>query len=286
MMGILPDVEKLLVFKWLVAASARAMKPGIKFDSVLIQRGAEGIGKTLLMQILAGEDRFYEVTAEPGSKDFRQLTQGNWILELGEIESTFRKSDIAALKMYITQTHDQFRVPYGSKSEKFPRHFLFCGSTNSQEVITDPDGVRRWWVVQPTKQYDLDWVRKHRDHIWAEVFGYFEAGEPLFLSGDQLEVFRAAAQQHRQTKGFYEELAGDVSQLSKAPFTSSDLLSNKFSIFPGSTNYKTKQMDLAHDLRLLGFVSRQCRVEGKKGYYWFYEPPTEEDAEKGLILPF
>lgn len=285
MMGLQKDTEKLLVFKWLVGAVARAMEPGCKFDSVLIQKSVEGLGKTHLMSVLAGEDKFYEITADPSNKDFRQLTVNFWILELGEIEATFRKSDISALKSYITQKMDAFRPPYMSKTEKFPRHFIFCGSTNSDTVITDPDGVRRWWVVEPTKKFDIDWVRQHRDLIWAEAFRHYIGGEPLYLNDVQIEAFKAHAQQYRQTKDFYEGLVEILPDLKRQPFTSIQLLSAKFQTEPGSKGYKTRQMDLAQDLKLLGFESRVGRVNGKLGRYWYYIGSDDESTHT-IDLPF
>lgn len=286
MMGLRRDIEKLLVFKWLVAAVSRAMKPGCFFDSVLIQKSREGLGKTKMMQALAGDQRFYEVTAEPSNKDFRQLTVGFWILELGEIEATFRKADISALKSYITQTTDAFRPPYLARLEKFPRHFIFCGSTNSDIVITDPEGVRRWWVVEPTLEFDLDWVTKNRNGIWAEAYRHFLRDEPIFLDPQQKEVFKASAQEHRQTKDFYDGLLPILPELKKAPFKSVDVLVNKFQIMPGTKGYKSKQMDLAQDLKLLGFECRQCRIGGEKGFYWHYTGAINAESDTKLYLPF
>jgi hypothetical protein len=287
MMGLQKDTEKLLVFKWLVGAVARAIEPGCKFDSVLIQKSVEGLGKTHLMSILAGEEKFYEVTADPSNKDFRQLTVNFWILELGEIEATFRKSDISALKSYITQKMDAFRPPYMSKTEKFPRHFIFCGSTNSDTVITDPDGIRRWWVVEPTKKFDIDWVRQHRDLIWAEAYRHYQLGEPLYLNDVQREAFKAHAQEYRQTKGYYEHLLSMFKELKSRTFTTNALLGAKFQLHPGMTGFKLAQMDVAQDLKLLGFDKKKRRADGKLDYYWEYtgSAGATDDTSK-LDLPF
>ncbi|MDV2994958.1 MAG: hypothetical protein N4J56_004612 [Chroococcidiopsis sp. SAG 2025] len=285
MMGLQKDTEKLLVFKWLVGAVARAMEPGCKFDSVLIQKSVEGLGKTHLMSILAGEEKFYEVTADPSNKDFRQLTVNFWILELGEIEATFRKSDISALKSYITQKMDAFRPPYMSKTEKFPRHFIFCGSTNSDTVITDPDGVRRWWVVEPTKKFDIDWVRQHRDLIWAEAFRHYQLGEPLYLNDVQIEAFKAHAQQYRQTKDFYEGLLETLPDLKRQPFTTENVLRATFNTHSGTKGYRARQMDIAQDLKLLGFENRLSRIGGKLNRYLHYIG-SDDAPNYTLDLPF
>jgi hypothetical protein len=293
-MGLVPDIEKLLMFKWLIAAVARAMMPGCKFDSVLIQKGREGLGKTRLMQILAGANRFTEMSLESGNKDQLQIAKANWIIELGEIESTFRRSDISHLKMFITQTQDEFRVPYGSRSEKFPRHFLFCGSTNSDTVITDPDGVRRWWVVQPTKRFDLEWVERNRDRIWAEAYWYFENADiKLYLTDEENEAFVQSVKPHRKVGKFYDGLEKIMDKLMKGSFRLVDVLET-FHIYPGMKDYDRDLLALASDLKLLGFVAegKQRRINGVKAKWWNHsstliiEAAEDEEPSSPLLLPY
>ena len=47
------------------------------------------------------------------------------IVELGELDATFRKSDIASLKSFITSDRDVLRRPYARLESEFARRTVF-----------------------------------------------------------------------------------------------------------------------------------------------------------------
>ena len=72
--------------KTLVAAVARIFEPGIKFDSILVLNGAQGIGKSTLFARLGG--KWYSdslAISDMKDKTAPEKLQGYWILELGEL---------------------------------------------------------------------------------------------------------------------------------------------------------------------------------------------------------
>ena len=86
--------------KTLVAAVARTMNPGIKFDTVLVLNGPQGIGKSTLFSKLGG--KFFSDSlsiSDMRDKTAAEKLQGYWILEIGELAG-IRKIDEETLKSF------------------------------------------------------------------------------------------------------------------------------------------------------------------------------------------
>ena len=77
--------------KFLCAAVARILQPGIKFDHMLILEGPQGIGKSSAANILGGE-WFSDPSINIGDKDSIQALHGKWIIEMGGELSKSHKS--------------------------------------------------------------------------------------------------------------------------------------------------------------------------------------------------
>ena len=72
--------------KMLVAAIARVYQPGIKFDSVVVLNGPQGMGKSSFFAKLGGKWFSDSLTiGDMKDKAAPEKLQGQWILELGEL---------------------------------------------------------------------------------------------------------------------------------------------------------------------------------------------------------
>lgn len=172
--------------KTLCAAVARIYKPGIKFDSVLVLNGPQGIGKSSLFSILGKEWYSDSLTiSDMKDKTAAEKLQGYWILELGELAG-IKKMDAETVKSFITRTDDKFRQPYGVNVESHLRGNIIVGTTNAEfGFLRDVTGNRRFWPVHVSgcgkfKPWDL----KEVDQIWAEAIYRYKDGEELFLKGN------------------------------------------------------------------------------------------------------
>ncbi len=181
--------------KTLVAAVARTMNPGIKFDTVLVLNGPQGIGKSTLFSKLGG--KFFSDSlsiSDMRDKTAAEKLQGYWILEIGELAG-IRKIDEETLKSFLSRQDDKFRASYGYSVEDHPRQCIIVGTTNQEAgFLRDITGGRRFWPVKTPgdtklKPWDIDDV----DQIWSEVMEYYHQGESLILS-NKAEEFANAAQ--------------------------------------------------------------------------------------------
>lgn len=145
--------------KVLCAAVMRIFRPGIKFDSVLVLEGGQGIGKSGLCKIMGGE-WYGEFTVNPHDKDTIQLMQGKWIMEIAEMAQG-RKVENEAKKAFITRATDKARLAYGRLAAEYPRQSVFFATTNPKAdgvYLDDDTGNRRWWPFSFAASWARWWI--------------------------------------------------------------------------------------------------------------------------------
>lgn len=180
--------------KTLLAAVARTMTPGIKFDTVLVLNGPQGIGKSTLFSKLAGKFFSDSVSiSDMRDKTAAEKLQGYWILEIGELAG-IRKIDEETLKSFLSRQDDKFRASYGYSVEDHPRQCILVGTTNQEAgFLRDVTGGRRFWPVKVSGSKDSKpWHLKDIDQIWAEVMTYYSQGETLILSDEAEKIANEA----------------------------------------------------------------------------------------------
>lgn len=180
------EYNRAVTRKALTAAVKRVMEPGCKHDYMAVLVGPQGIGKSLMLTKLGGQWFSDSLSSVHGKEAYEQL-QGMWILEMGELWAT-RKTDIEAVKMFISKQVDNFRVAYGYHTTVFPRQCVFFGTTNDREFLRDKTGNRRFWPVlageyERKKSLWSDMNAHAIDQIWAEATNSWRDGELLYLSG-------------------------------------------------------------------------------------------------------
>ena len=188
------DYVRQTTRKALTAVVARAItEKAIKFDNMIILTGKQGIGKSTLLNKLAGE-WFTDNIIDFNSKDTLLLLQNCIIVEVPELQG-FNKADSNRLKQFLGQRTDKYRAPYERREEEHPRHCVFFGTTNDDEFLRDSTGNRRYWPIQcgvnKSKKNVFKDLEKERDQIWAEAVVRFQIGEPLYIEGEVLKMAEA-----------------------------------------------------------------------------------------------
>lgn len=180
---------RAVIRKTLVAAVARIFEPGIKFDSILVLNGPQGMGKSTFFSLL-GMKWFSDSLSISDMRDKTAAEKllGNWILEISEMNG-IRKMEVEVVKSFVTRQDDKFRQAYGVNVESHPRKCIIVGSTNSEGgFLRDVTGNRRFWPVHcpGTGKYH-PWELKEVDQVWAEAIQLYRDGEELFLKGSEAE---------------------------------------------------------------------------------------------------
>lgn len=176
------DYVRAITRKTMVAAVARVMRPGIKFDYVLTMIGKEGIKKSSILQKLGGawfSDSFSTVTG----KESGEQVQGVWLMEIGELAG-LKKAEVEAIKLFISKRQDRYRPAYGKRVEEYPRQCVFIATTNEYDFLKSQTGNRRFWPVEVSASENCvfeDLTDEDVEQIWAEAKHYYQQGEALWL---------------------------------------------------------------------------------------------------------
>jgi predicted P-loop ATPase len=179
--------------RFLIQAVARIYKPGAKADCCLILEGTQGLKKSTALKTLS-EPWFTDEIADLGTKDSAMQTHGVWMIEIAELDS-MNRSEVGAIKSFMSRTTDRFRPPYGKHLVEAPRQCVFAGSVNNSTYLRDETGGRRFWPLSCTA-IDVDQLASDRDQLWAEAVGRFKAGEVWWLDSEELN--RAASTEQAQ----------------------------------------------------------------------------------------
>lgn len=193
--------SRAVIRKALAAAVARVMCPGTKFDSMLILSGPQGVGKSTFFRYL-GKDWYSDSMATFEGKDAAELIQGYWVIEAGELTG-MNKSEMNAVKQFLSKTEDVYRMPYGRRTAAFPRSCIIVGTTNDTEFLKDRTGNRRFWPVdlgkQEIKKNLWEQLPLEIDQIWAEAVVRWQCGEELYLKGAIEEEAKKQQESHKES---------------------------------------------------------------------------------------
>jgi hypothetical protein len=190
-------LKEKMMRRWAISAIAALYKlGGVSAHGVLTLLGDQGIGKTSWFLSLVPKGLGFAkdgMILRPDSPDSVRQVTANWLVELGELDATFRKSDIAALKAFITQSSDTYRLPYARKNTVNPRRTVFFASVNDSKFLSDNTGNRRYWTIDCMAinyRHQID-----MQQFWAEVKTLYEAGETWFLDDAELASLNESNEQ-------------------------------------------------------------------------------------------
>lgn len=144
---------------------------------------AGGAGKTRFFRTLCPPDlRADSMTVDLRDKDSVKRAISTWLVELGELDGTFNRSDAAAMKSFLSGTEDVMRPPYGKKAVKYPRRTAFFGSVNERQFLIDASDNRRFWPMNVVALNHMHGVDVQQ--AWAQAAVQVQQGAPLYLSDE------------------------------------------------------------------------------------------------------
>jgi len=170
--------------KWMAGAIAKVLAPNgyqnpmlVLVSSIFYNDGqvlaAQGKGKSYWAKWMCSglPDYFLSSDVNPRDKDYfrRQLTYFIW--EIDELGSTTKKSDVEALKSFITTPVITIRPSYARNDIRKRPMASFVGTVNDDGVgfLPDTTGNRRFLTVEIT-HIDFNYTNLDVDQIWAEAF--------------------------------------------------------------------------------------------------------------------
>ncbi len=280
-----PDGNDTYIKRWLISAVARQYKPGCQADLMLLFRGWQGKGKDRFLRSLLPQDEWFCATAPtPGTNGTAPgiLLAGHVIANYGEL-NRFVKSDMAAIKDFLTQTKDEFKRPYDTHATSLPRRCVFTGSTNAETPLRDLTGDRRFCIIDITEKIDAENIRADRDQIWAQAVTLYHRGEQWHLTDEEVAAQTAHNEEYTTVDPVLEVCARWGMTRWQNPFQISDALKEAGIELKDHARYANS---LGSHLRTLGFLPASVRVKGLKARFWVH-PKAErvvppDRGESGL----
>jgi predicted P-loop ATPase len=214
--GIRPEdkLSQELLARHLAGAYRRGMKPGYKHDQMLILCGDQGQGKGEAIKALVSPRWYGSATrVVKGLEDREFLTTVNsvWGFEFDECEKVLLGRDASEFKGFTTRDRDRYVQKYETVSREHPRRSVLFGTSNETEILNDPTGSRRYWLIDVRGgSLDPAWIMQNRDSIWATVATWVDWGLENWLPPSS-EVAIQAAERAAQSR-LSEPLEGEIAR--------------------------------------------------------------------------
>ena len=231
--GFPEELKQALMHRWMLSTVAAVLKPsGFKARGVLTLQGPQSIGKTSWISALVPDPVLREGVLkldhhlDAGNKDSIITAVSHWIVEIGELDSSFKK-DIARLKGFLTSDRDKLRRPYGRTDSEYPRRTVFCATVNEQGFLVDSTGNSRWWTIPVTSinyEHNID-----MQQLFAQLVIDFKDGAQWWLTRDEEQWLELHNKEHRNVSAIRERIleALDLDHVSESglpTFTPTQLL--------------------------------------------------------------
>lgn len=204
------ELKQQLLHRWLISAVAAVLKPSdFRARGVLTLQGSQSQGKTAWISALVPDEILRESVVkldlhlDPSNKDSLLLAVSHWIVEIGELDGSFKK-DIARLKGFLTGTSDKVRLPYARTASEYPRRTVFAATVNETEFLVDPTGNTRWWTIPVTQvnfNHGID-----MQQVFAQMAVDFHRGEQWWLTKAEEERLESMNKEHRSVSVIRERV--------------------------------------------------------------------------------
>lgn len=201
--GFPEELKAICMRKWLLSAVAAAqMEQGFRARGALVFQGPQGIGKTTWLLSLVPDPVLRDAVLkidhhlDANSKDSVLGAITHWIVEIGELDSSFKK-DVARLKGFLTSNTDKVRRPYARTESEYSRRTVFFATVNDANFLVDHTGNTRWWtipVVTITYAHGID-----MQQLFAQLAVQLRDGAQWWLTDEEETQLEQCNREHRTT---------------------------------------------------------------------------------------
>jgi hypothetical protein len=204
-------VAEIALRVWFTGAAAACehFEAGLKlvhgarpsFEYVLALLGGQGVNKTKgflgLVPKALGKYAKDGLSIKTSNKDSVKIAVSYWLVELGELDTTFGQGQIAELKAFLSTEADELRLPYAQGYSKFKRRTAFIGTVNQDKFLKDSTGNRRYLALECTNGFPL-WSQEEVDQLWAQAWARYVGGAQWWPTEEEQVVLDVNAERFRQ----------------------------------------------------------------------------------------
>jgi hypothetical protein len=274
---------------WCVGAVAHVYE-GYQ-NPMLVLVGKQEIGKSYFAGWLCPQERlFYRGAIQPDIKDCRLRLIDKFVWEVEELGSTTRRSDVEALKAFLTKEYVQDRKPYGHFDMRKPALASFIGTVNpGAGFLVDPSGNRRFVV---TELEDIDWSYTENvdpSQVWAQAMHLYHNSDEWRLTAADRERRDAVNEEHQIDDPVHEFLAARIEVTGEDDdYIASDELNTRLDPHFSGLTPRSISMSAAAFLTSYEGVRKQRRtIEGMRATYYFglkyHDEPQRLESERTRV---
>jgi putative DNA primase/helicase len=276
-------MKETLIYRWLISAVAAIFtQSGFSCRGVLVFQGRQSMGKTKWVKSLVPDAMGVVLdgaTLDPADKDSVMLSVSHWLVELGELDATFRKADIARLKGFVTKTNDKLRRPYDRIESEYQRRTVFFASVNESNYLVDDTGNSRWWTVPVS---DVNFAHGiNMQQVWAELLVQFQAGAQWWLEPAEEEELNMMNADHEAIDPVEELLRSGFDWAAPAPYGYVDMTATQVLLSLGYDRVNKSQA--THASKVLKKITGRDPVKRNDGRYFSIPPrsgkPGQDDGK-------
>jgi predicted P-loop ATPase len=191
--------------KWLVSVVASIF--GYHSPLMLVLSGSkQGAGKTeFFRRMIPIEFKKYYGEIKQGMKDndLNLLMTQKFMLLDDECGNKTKKDEIA-LKSLLSTDMFSLREPYGKSNVDLKRLSVLCGTTNEEEILSDPTGNRR---IIPIKVYGInhdDYNNIDKEALFMEAYWLYKSGFKYELNNEDIEKLNKSTTRFESHNAEYE----------------------------------------------------------------------------------
>lgn len=266
-----------LIWNWLLQAVALLHNnPTLNYhpDGILVLQGKQAVGKTTTVRVLGMKPEWTLISGRLDGTDKDTLIRltSYFVSELGELDGTFKRTDAARMKAFITCESDHFRRPYGLDDTVQVRRTSLIGTVNEERFLIDPTGNRRFWVVPLAEAIDCEALRNFNAlGLWRQMLDCWRkenakgrGGDCYRLTPEQREALDKRNKRYLMAVRAEDEVADILAEAEAEPqnFEWRNATVSEFKLLNVSlSHYSVTAISKALDA--LGYEPKRARIDGK-----------------------
>lgn len=280
----------------LIGAVRRIFEPGCKLDTVTLLFSAEqGAGKSTFWKMLCADPSWFnDSQIHIDNVEGYKVLNGFWFHEMAETDDMTSKKSAEAIKTFVSSSVDSFRPSYERNVRSFPRRSIIVGTTNKEQVLNDPTGSRRFWVIPTALELHLELLPPNLDQIWAQALYLYRAGEQHWLTREQDILREEQARPHNMPNRFEEFIPAILTWFNGHARPNGVRIMEIFEFIDESQKDASKrakgdQREMAACLRLYKWTSKRVKLKGSSLVHWTppadlvaHQPIADMDFDKAL----
>lgn len=264
---------------FLTAMVSRIVYPGCKADMAVLLVGAEGIGKTTALQILApGESTWTDVRLTDREGRLARKIRGRFLVEWQELRGITGRVDADEVRSFVLNPFLEKESQYSEGMDRVDRCFVLVGTSRRDDFARDVAGNRIFLPVR-VQAADLTLLSADKLQLWAEALVMMSnrvAADLPPVDFEEAEQLADEVLEEFEPEGLWANDPGLLRYLQGGPerFSTDDALQEIDQRQTGTGSLRKDRSEMCRSLKQHGYFQKPTHVPGRtsKPRRWYPGP--------------